>query len=53
MSTSLAQFAQDIASGALKIVDLTHTLSPEFPPLVLLPQFGQVWASSRKNQSIR
>ena len=51
MSTSLAQFAQDIASGALKIVDLTHTLSPEFPPLVLPPQFGQVWAFKQEKIS--
>ncbi|MDR2851883.1 MAG: cyclase family protein, partial [Burkholderiaceae bacterium] len=43
MTTSLAQFAQDIASGALRIVDLTHTLSEDFPPLQLPPQFGQVW----------
>ena len=51
MSTSLAQFAQDIASGALKIVDLTHTLSPELPPLVLPPQFGQVWAFKQEKIS--
>ena len=51
MSTSLAQFAQDIACGALKIVDLTHTLSPEFPPLVLPPQFGQVWAFKQETIS--
>ena len=44
MSTSLTQFAQDVASGALKIVDLTNTLSSDFPPLVLPPQFGQTWA---------
>ena len=41
---SLADFAHDISSGALKIVDLTHALSPEFPALQLPPQFGQVWA---------
>lgn len=44
MTTSLTQFAQDIASGALRVVDLTHTLSPDFPALQLPPQFGQVWA---------
>ena len=37
MTTSLAQFAQDIATGALRVIDLTHALSPEFPPLVLPP----------------
>ena len=51
MSTSLTQFAQDIASSALKIVDLTHTLSPDFPPLVLPPQFGQVWAFKQETIS--
>ncbi|MEJ6003027.1 cyclase family protein [Paucibacter soli] len=44
MSHSLTQFAQDLASGALRIVDLTQTLSSDFPALVLPPQFGQVWA---------
>ena len=44
MTVSLADFAGDIASGALRIVDLTQTLSPDFPPLVLPPEFGQVWA---------
>jgi kynurenine formamidase len=28
----------------VRIVDLTQTLSPEFPALQLPPQFGQVWA---------
>ena len=44
MTTSLIDFAADIASGKIKVVDLTQTLSPEFPALVLPPQFGQVWA---------
>ena len=43
-SHSLQQFAQDIACGALRVVDLTQTLSSDFPALVLPPQFGQVWA---------
>ena len=34
-------FAQ-LAAGNFKVVDLTHTLSPDFPPLQLPPQFGQV-----------
>lgn len=41
---SLAQLAADLAGGAVKVVDLTQTLSPDFPALVLPPQFGQVWA---------
>lgn len=40
MST-LADFAVQIASGALRIVDLTFTLSPDFPVIVLPPEFGQ------------
>ena len=44
MSNSLSSFVADLANGSLRIVDLTHTLSPDFPPLVLPPQFGQVAA---------
>jgi kynurenine formamidase len=44
VTTSLSAFAADLAQGTLKVVDLTHTLSPEFPPLQLPPQFGQVSA---------
>ena len=51
MTTSLAQFAQDIASGALRIVDLTHVLSEDFPPLVLPPQLGQVAAFKQEQIS--
>lgn len=43
MST-LAAFAGDLASGKIKIVDLTQTLSEDFPALQLPPEFGQVWA---------
>jgi len=51
MTTSLTQFAQDIATGALRVVDLTHALSPEFPALQLPPQFGQVWAFKQEKIS--
>ena len=44
MTLTLAQFAQEIAAGAVRVVDLTHTLSAGFPALQLPPQFGQVWA---------
>ena len=40
VSTSLLQA---LSSGTLRVVDLTHTLSPEFPALVLPPELGQVW----------
>ncbi len=43
MSTA-ANYLDQLASGNLKVVDLTHTLSPDFPPLQLPPQFGQVAA---------
>lgn len=38
---SLAEFAADIASGAVRVVDLTHTLDPDFPVIILPPEFGQ------------
>jgi kynurenine formamidase len=42
MTFSLSSFAQAVAGGAVRIVDLTHVLSPSFPALVLPPPFGQV-----------
>ena len=30
-----------LVSGSVKVIDLTHTLDPEFPVLVLPPEFGQ------------
>jgi kynurenine formamidase len=41
MTTSLEAFAGALASGAIRVVDLSHTLSPDFPALVLPPEFGQ------------
>jgi kynurenine formamidase len=40
-SNGLMQFAGAVASGAVRVVDLTFTLSPEFPVIVLPPEFGQ------------
>lgn len=37
----LAQMALAIASGKVEVVDLTHTLDPDFPVIVLPPEFGQ------------
>ena len=37
----LADFAVAIATGDIRVVDLTHTLSPDFPTLVLPPELGQ------------
>lgn len=39
----LGQFLQELLSGRLKLVDLTQTLTPEFPTIVLPPEFGQAW----------
>lgn len=43
MNTPLAAFMDALKAGGIRTVDLTHTLTPEFPTLVLPPQFGQVW----------
>ncbi|HUH86903.1 MAG TPA: cyclase family protein [Pusillimonas sp.] len=44
MTTSvLGQFMAELLSGKIKIVDLTETLTPEFPTIVLPPEFGQAW----------
>jgi kynurenine formamidase len=40
MST-LMDFASNIANGHTKVVDLTHTLDPDFPVIILPPEFGQ------------
>ena len=40
-SSNLVQFAGAVASGAVRVVDLTFTLSPDFPVIVLPPEFGQ------------
>jgi kynurenine formamidase len=37
----LLAFAAAIASGAIRVVDLTQTLTPEFPTIVLPPELGQ------------
>ncbi|MCE8514792.1 cyclase family protein [Ruegeria pomeroyi] len=40
MST-LTDLATRIASGEIRVVDLTHTLDPDFPVIILPPEFGQ------------
>ncbi len=37
----LAALAAAIANGGIEVVDLTHTLDPDFPVIVLPPEFGQ------------
>lgn len=43
MSNTLADLATQLLSGRIRVVDLTQTLSPEFPQIVLPPEFGQCW----------
>ena len=38
---ALADFAASLATGAVRVIDLTQTLSPDFPTLVLPPELGQ------------
>lgn len=37
----LTELAAKIASGDVRVVDLTHTLDPDFPVIILPPEFGQ------------
>lgn len=39
--TALAALATAIASGKIETIDLTHTLDPDFPVIILPPEFGQ------------
>lgn len=50
-SQILQQFAAGVASGAIRTIDLTQTLSPETPTLVLPPEFGQCAAFSQEEIS--
>jgi kynurenine formamidase len=40
---ALSQFIENFSSGKIKVVDLTQTLSPEFPQISLPPELGQAW----------
>lgn len=37
----LASLVNELATGSVQVVDLTHTLSPDFPVMILPPEFGQ------------
>ncbi len=39
--STLTDLASQIAAGDIHIVDLTHTLDPDFPVIILPPEFGQ------------
>ncbi|MCO5793984.1 MAG: cyclase family protein [Blastomonas sp.] len=47
----LEQLATAVASGTIRTVDLTQTLSPDTPTLVLPPEFGQCAAFSQEEIS--
>ena len=40
-ANTLTTLAADLLSGRIRVVDLTQTLAPEFPQIVLPPEFGQ------------
>jgi len=39
----LMQLVAELAAGRIRVVDLTQTLSPDFPQIVLPPEMGQAW----------
>jgi len=39
--SSLSDLAADLVAGKIKVIDLTQTLSAEFPTIALPPEFGQ------------
>lgn len=41
MTDALPALLAALAAGAVEAIDLTHTLAPDFPVMVLPPQFGQ------------
>src|SRR5471030_234675 len=40
-SKILVALAGALAQGKIRVIDLTHTLTPEFPQIALPPEFGQ------------
>jgi len=41
--SALTELASSLAGGKIRVVDLTHTLSPGFPAIALPPEMGQAW----------
>ncbi|MEM9199829.1 MAG: cyclase family protein [Pseudomonadota bacterium] len=39
--SALAPLLAGLATGRVRVVDLTHTLDPDFPVIILPPEFGQ------------
>ena len=40
---ALGNLVAGLATGRIRIVDLTQTLSPDFPQIALPPEMGQCW----------
>ncbi len=51
VADALQAFAAGVATGAIRTVDLTQTLSPDTPTLVLPPEFGQCAGFSQEEIS--
>ena len=51
VAEALQAFASGVASGSIRTIDLTQTLSEDTPTLVLPPEFGQCAAFSREEIS--
>ncbi|WP_299861307.1 cyclase family protein [uncultured Hoeflea sp.] len=41
MTSPLKTLSAALAGGSVEVIDLTHTLDPDFPVIVLPPEFGQ------------
>ena len=41
--SALMQLTEQLSKNKIKIVDLTHTLSADFPAISLPPEMGQAW----------
>jgi len=41
--SALARLVSGLASGNIEVIDLTQTLSPDFPAISLPPEMGQAW----------
>jgi len=39
----LSQLSAALGAGRIRVIDLTQTLSPDFPQISLPPEFGQCW----------
>lgn len=47
----LSDLVESLASGNIRVVDLTETLRPEYPTIQLPEEFGQAWGFSKESIS--